>query len=294
MRARVQTIRDADAAVDAPLPHELVRFRTFASTYANGADEQDVFDLLRGRLRFKDITTFNDPFEGRPLHVAAYEDVGQQRQEMIRYLTDIAPVEGSVTAKRRWAQNRIAGKGQQEIIEIICNHVATKDQSGEVFVFCLMAPNTVSTPLPWSHYADAHHGVCIHFDSSFLPISLAFPIEYDDEYPTIAVPRTAQTDWTGVKNTLLRKSLLWRYESEYRVFRFAKEPGRARLLFNRWEGDLAIASPRVCTAITLGCRMKGDVRERIGSWIRANAPHVEMWQARLHRSRYEIGRERVV
>ncbi|MGQ0430349.1 MAG: DUF2971 domain-containing protein [Gammaproteobacteria bacterium] len=253
-----------------------------------------MYDHLKGRLRFKDITTFNDPFEAKPRHVAAFQDAAAQRAAMVRYLAEIAPIQGSMTARRRWAAARIAGKGQQEIIELIADSIAEKDQSGEMFVFCLMAPEVVATPLPWSHYADSHRGVCLHFDSSVLPIKLAFAVEYSDEYPTVKVPRTEQTDWTGVKSMLLRKSKMWSYEQEHRVFQLKYADGTSLNLFRQWEGDVAIAPSRVCTAITLGCRMEQPVRERLAHWVRNNTPHVEVWQARQHRSRYELERERVI
>ena len=285
---------ESKADLERPLPAELVRFRTFASPFANGSDEPDVFDHLRGRLRFKDITTFNDPFEAKPHHIAAFQDTAQQRAAMLRYLADIAPIQGSMTARRRWAEARIAGKGQQEIIELIADSIAKQDQSGEMFVFCLMAPEVVATPLPWSHYADSHRGVCLHFDASVMPIKLAFAVEYSSEYPTVKVPRTEQTDWTGVKSMLLRKSNLWSYEQEYRVFRLKYADGTALNLYRVWDGDAAIAPSNVCTGITFGCRMEQSVRERLVNWIRENTPHVQVWQAKQHRSRYELQRERVI
>jgi hypothetical protein len=285
--------KDAKSTLDPSLPAELVRFRTFASPFAKEPDEPEVFDHLQGRLRFKDITTFNDPFEARPQYKAAYSNAAKQRDAMVKYLTDIAPITGSKTARRQWAESQVTGQSQEKLVERLAAYAESRDKAGQMFVFCMMAPEAVTSPMPWSLYGDSHRGVCIHFDANQLPIGLAFPVEYSDEYPTVLIPRTAQDNWVGVRNVLLRKASSWSFEKEYRVFRVLFADGTARDLFRRWDGNAAIADPKICTGVTLGYRMKPEVREHLMSWIRGNAPHVQVWQAKLHRSKYMLERERI-
>lgn len=283
----------APAPYATPLPTELIRFRSFGSPERNGADESEVFNHLRGRLRFADITTFNDPFEAKPHYVAAYQDAAMQRAAMIRYLTQIAPNGGSKTARRRWAEQRLAGRSQQQLVDEAGEKLIKKDERGNYFVFCLMHPSVVKTPLPWSHYADSHKGVCLHFDSKKRPIKLANSVEYSRKYPTILIPRTEQSAWAGVHNMLLRKASMWKYEKEFRIVRLAFADGIARTLLSTWDGDICLAEAGACKAITFGARMAVEVRERLRDWIRVNTPQVETWQAALHRSRYEVLRTRI-
>jgi hypothetical protein len=157
-----------------------------------------------------------------------------------------------------------------------------------------MSADAVCTPLPWSHYGDAHRGVCIHFSTKEYPLRFAYPVEYGSEYPKVLVPRTAMDSCDNVRNILLRKCDLWAYEHEYRVLRFLL-PGASESthLYVTWDGDVAIASANIAQAVTLGSRMDHATRTRLINWVKENAPHVEVWQAELHRNRYEIVRKRL-
>jgi hypothetical protein len=100
-----------------PLPPELCRFRSFGSPDKRGEDEEGVYALLRGRLKFADISTFNDPFEARPQYVAAFEDAGEQRKAMLEYLIEVSPIQGSMARRRKWAEGLLRGKSMQEIVD---------------------------------------------------------------------------------------------------------------------------------------------------------------------------------
>lgn len=208
---------------------------------------------------------------------------------MLRYLAAIAPIEGSPTERRHWAENAIRGKSMREIVD----NASKQDNNGHCFVLCLMAPETVSEPVPWSHYADSHRGVCVHLDTRFFPIKFAFQVKYGDEYPTLVVPRTERPPDEAF-NAYLRKARLWSYEREYRVIQFdLPDAGMSKHLGVEWAGKIALADPKCVVAVTLGARMPDHVRSRLKECVKAHCPAVEVWQADLHRSRYEVVRERV-
>lgn len=256
-------------------------------------DEVAVYDLLRGRLRFADITTFNDPFEARPQYVAAFEDARRQRAAMVDYLIEIAPIDGSKTQRRQWAESWLSGKSMEEVVAVAAQRNYMR--AGELYAMCLMAPEVIQTPLPWAHYADSHRGVCIHLNTESRPLSLAFPVEYQAEYPKLVVPRTHRHSMDVMRNIVLRKCDAWSYEREYRVVKltFSGAPEISRTLGVEWDGNVAIASGDVAKAVTLGCRMNQQTRARLTDWIKSNVPHVEVWQADVHSNRYEVIRERV-
>jgi hypothetical protein len=97
-------------------PSELCRFRSFAAEYKDGKDEPEVYDLLRGRLRFSEIEKFNDPFEARPQIVAAYSDPSKQKWAMRQYLEDVGRRSGAADPKS-YAVTRFAGKSTQEVLD---------------------------------------------------------------------------------------------------------------------------------------------------------------------------------
>lgn len=278
--------------VSTPIPAELVRFRTFGSQRSEGADEAEVYDLLRGRLRFKDVTTFNDPFEARPHHVPAHSDAPTQRAAMVKYLASIMPGTDSMVVKRRRAEQMLRGKGQSEVVDHLAEVLRSRNRTGETFVFCMMHPDTVHTPLPWSHYGDAHQGICLHFTTEYVPIKFALPVTYGNDYPTITIPRISNEE--ELSQTLLRKARDWGYEQEWRVIQFRYEhAGIARTLLTTWDGDVALSSRECVRAVTIGCAMAETTKARLIAWIKSNAAHVELWQARLSRTSYRLERDRI-
>jgi hypothetical protein len=237
---------------------------------------------------------FDDPFEGRPHYVPGYEDAGRQREAMLDYLASIQPQARSRAHGRRLAEEMIRGRGMKELVEQLGQTLTKAQLSEEAALFCMSHTDTLAEPLQWGHYADCHRGVAIELDTSLPPVNFAFPVTYAEEYPTSKVPRTEQPSWDGVKALFLTKSTHWRYEREYRAIRLDfPDAGVASHLLTQWEGDVAVADPRVVRAVTLGAKMDADAKRVIRDWVRQHGPHVEVWEAYLHRSRYEVCRERI-
>lgn len=81
--------------------------------------------------------------------------------------------------------------------------------------------------LMWSHYANAHKGMCLEFDTSFDPFNKAFPVSYSPDFPQInpvKVILSPDDDMILEESVkpLLTKYECWRYEAEWRLFH--KEP----------------------------------------------------------------------
>jgi hypothetical protein len=180
----------------------------------------------------------------------------------------------------------------QEIIDEIGTRSDRFGRPGEIFVYCVSAVEAASTPLCWSHYADSHRGVCIYLDSRVLPLRVAHQVVYSEDYPQVLVPRTAQDDWERARNMMLTKCKLWAYEAEYRAVQLRMPYARQSAdLFCHWDGDVALGDATLARSVTLGYRMDDGNRHELIEWIETNAPHVEVWQATLHRSQYQVQRE---
>jgi hypothetical protein len=271
------------------LPARLCRFRSFGSPHSNGRDKAAVFDLLRGRFRFTPINKFNDPFEGRPRHVPAFDNAGAQRKALLKYLTEICPTQVGLSARKKWAEKQLAGKDIMEFSREMCRLSSSAVPVEKISVLCMAHHEAAAAPLPWSHYADSHKGVCIAFDTSHVPLKFAYEVTYSDDYPMLPVPRTEHHQWDAISKAYLRKCRHWEYEREHRVIRIdLPDAAMSHHLMVDWEGDIAIADPAIAKSITFGVRMEVNEQTELVEWIRANAPHVEMFKADLHESRYEI------
>ncbi len=276
------------------LPQEFCRFRSFDAPGRDGQDKQAVYDLLLGRLKFSRLEDFNDPFEGRPWVVPAFEDPAIQRKAILDYLTPLFQHEKkiSITQARREAAAAIAGKSLQQLVEGL-GQVGNKIYTDEnLQVFCLSELEALHAPLIWSHYADHHRGVAVHFDVNEPPFCYAQKVTYTNVYPATKFPRTAETSDETLTMGILTKCDLWHYEHEYRCIRMSwddpESPPSVSQLGVAWEGTLALASAKAVKAITFGARMDDKKQQELASWIKENAPHVDVRKAMLHRREYKI------
>lgn len=275
-----------------PLPPRLYRFRSYGAPHSKGSDKQSVFDLLSGRIRFARLGDFNDPFEGRPRPVPAFSDAGAQRKAVHDYIIQIHRENGfSPGEARRRADQFVSGKTQPELVDFLGDKLLTNSSDG-LYICCLSGPESLKSPLPWSHYADHHRGVAIHCASAQPPFCFAFPIVYSETYPEVTVPRTHQDIWEHVQRSFFTKSALCSYEHEFRVIKVdwmapERDPRVVSLLVG-WEGTTAIAPREAVVGLTIGARMPENERTELLTRLDAEFPHLEVWQARLHRTRYEI------
>lgn len=280
------------------LPPRLYRFRSYGATYSQGADKQSVFDFLAGRIRFARLRDFNDPFEGRPRAVPAFADAGEQRKAVHAYIYQLGRENGlSPGEARRNADKFVAGKTQSELVDWMGEKLIENSTGDGFYICCLSGSESLARPLTWSHYADHHRGVAIHCNTENPPFSFAFPVKYSQTYPEVIVPRTHQDPWEFVQRTYFTKSDLWSYEYEFRVMKIdlpvpGRDPRIASLMV-QWEGATAITQREAIVGITIGARMPTDQKTELLARINAEFPHLEIWEAALHRTRYEITSVRV-
>lgn len=84
-------------------------------------------------------------------------------------------------------------------------------------VCCLSEKN--DDLLMWSHYADAHKGFCLGFNTDSEPFSSARPVRYTTEVPVVnPISVLLDQDEKAFLAMILTKFDSWSYEKEWRVF----------------------------------------------------------------------------
>lgn len=74
----------------------------------------------------------------------------------------------------------------------------------------------------WSHYADSHKGICLEFDinrGGFFYNNL-LPVQYRKRYPKFELSDYQDEEnmmFTMHQQAICTKSVLWKYEKEWRV-----------------------------------------------------------------------------
>jgi hypothetical protein len=83
-------------------------------------------------------------------------------------------------------------------------------------LFCLTAHR--DEILSWTHYADQHRGVCIHFNcrrESNFPFAHARRVMYSPDRPVFEIPRLPRDSLSVVDRAALTKHRGWHYEDEF-------------------------------------------------------------------------------
>ncbi len=72
--------------------------------------------------------------------------------------------------------------------------------------------------LMWSHYADAHRGLCLIFSTAhdIDTFIRALPVSYSETFPVFEYSESPEGDL--IKKAFLTKALPWKYEHERRIF----------------------------------------------------------------------------
>lgn len=170
-------------------PATVIRFMT----------EQAALRTLESfRLRIGRISEMNDPFEwsigSESVNPAILEELGHTSA-----LANLVESQNQTTFhKRFWRE----GRG--------------------FISFC--HPDKRACPLMWSHYADAHRGIMLEFQTSGDPFAKVQKVDYDqarphikaDEMKSLTVSASSKLVELGDK-IALRKSPAWKHEQEYRL-----------------------------------------------------------------------------
>lgn len=143
-------------------------------------------------------------------------------------------------------------------------------------LFCLTEdPRSI---LMWSHYASNHEGVVLQFKISNDPASMLYALKmhYSKEYPKWSISDNDNL----IKDVLLRKSIDWQYEKEWRILRIGGKD-----TFQPFK-------PEVITGVIFGCRAKSaykyQVLEILDKRSKKYRFNVKTYSACMHKSSYKL------
>jgi hypothetical protein len=275
-------------------PLVLYKFRAYSSDPDSTERKWVRQTIFEGKIRFAKVSELNDPFEGRPYLVPKHSDPVAQAKEIYANVLQDAYAEGlrGQAAEEQARFETVAMMNpavpqearQRALIEVI---------NENFWVYCASA--TREPILMWSHYADGHRGLALHFDARLPPFDrYLFEVDYGEEYPEYPFP-AAQTDVStseAARALLYTKAPGWRYEEEFRSIRVI-EPGPGRDMGLTWDGQIATLSAPALVGVTLGAAMPGDVASELVREITDVRPSLEIWQARVKDREYGLNFHRI-
>jgi hypothetical protein len=276
-----------------PRPAVLYKFRPYSAD-SKSKERSWVRDtLFSHRVRFAKMSELNDPFEGRPYLVPQFADPARQQQEIYKTalvdahragLTGAAAARDASIAVAAMNVPTTEGMTQRLMAEVI-------DES--FWIYCLTA---IREPiLLWSHYADGHKGIALHFEPVSFPI--LFEVDYSERYPEYRYPSAdAAVVDESTKAMLHTKAMQWKYEEEHRVVRSVESPRIEQVYRDMgwaWQGQIATLPDSALIGVTLGAAMPNEVVRELTAELADRRPLVEVWQAAAALKTYTLEFHRV-
>lgn len=171
--------------------------------------ESHIDDLLiNGKLYHAKPAQLNDPFECQPHY--QWPTNAKDAAALRRHLINIIRREAGVSYME--AQRIIGAQMSNPSSTSQLLKQGGIETFGELRICSFAsAPDNL---LMWSHYGDSHRGYCLEFDTQWLPLAMAYKVQYSNQYPVAVYP--PYQDIRNVQPALI-KSPDWAYEEEYRT-----------------------------------------------------------------------------
>jgi len=232
-------------------------------------------------LHFSSPNDLNDPHECRPKMTVGDLKNQDYKNKYIEYTlkinhrtnpdTTIKEVEADLEKQTPEEREKLASGSTKKYREVIGKEL-------RICSFCASATNL----LLWSHYADSHKGFCIVFDVDNDIFGKAMKVRYQDEYPTFRY--TIPDEWAMFQLSVATKYTEWEYEQEYRLV--SNEPNGPDHL--PVKGKKFTFPPEMLKAVIFGCHISKDHKELIKGWCKRRKNKVELRQAKLSDTVYEL------
>jgi hypothetical protein len=219
-------------------------------------------------LYFPTPDRFNDPFESR--FVLSLGTSTERVEKLARVIQKTDP---KITRDRAVALASDSILRAPATFEADAQARLVDSMRGSIRMFSLAEhPDNI---LMWSHYADAHRGICLRFESSTCDLlQAAAPVRSSDVAPTL--------DWavddpfaTYVK-VALTKSKLWAYEAEWRVI---LHPGQT---------TIQVLRPQAITGVVFGMETLESDRVAVRNWCDTAGLSIEYFEASREPNQYSI------
>jgi len=222
--------------------------------------------LVDNKLYHSTPDKLNDPFECKP-HFnwpSNPKKVKEIRKHLIGVFTDRGK-------SRKEAEALVSNTMKQQGLTHDLINKASLNAYTDARI-CSFA-NNKDNLLLWSHYADSYKGFCIEFDASKLPISMAFKVQYREEYPeAVFPPRYDERMFIPI----LTKSKIWEYEGEFRTI-FVPEATQQY----KNDGESLILKGDEIKNIYLGAKIKENNKAHVLELIENGPFDPEIWLTSL-------------
>lgn len=230
--------------------------------------------FLESKIYHALAESFNDPFEGKPQF--KLDGKANNAKRIRDHLIRVARKNQGLSFKKAQIFVNESMKDPNFLPSVI--ESANEEQFKRLRITCFTTSK--DNLLFWAHYANSHKGFCVKFDASIAPISMAYRVQYSNDYPQAIYPGPSDIRASRIA---LVKSKEWEYEQEYRSIFI---PGLIRK--QPQDKDSLLMPPETIKAVYLGVKMPEEEKSLLLDIIRRSAFNPEVWQASLSKSSFSL------
>jgi hypothetical protein len=259
------------------IPQTVYKFRDWNNPYHQRMlTEQEIY--------FASPSEFNDPFDcGIPVAYHLLQTDAQLRQNYFWGVVQTQFRNNSLSAANHQAEvDKLIAQGRHNDNAWLekNNDESIMKLHQQLGVLCLTPVK--DNILMWAHYANSHKGFCIGFDGPHLVELLGGgggEICYVPDYPEIvpvsssAPPEDQLQQWS---DQIMKKADFWDYEIEYRITKM-NQPSR-----------IVKITPDIIKEVILGAVMSRVDMDKIINFLKAQMPHVNVFQAKPKRRAFDV------
>lgn len=280
-----------EAVRDLRLAYAEGREKLFKFKGMSGESRGHVLDMIsNSRIYFSSPDQFNDPLDCSPVCALAKSASDPEFiQELLEDEAALARAAGK-SPEEIEAMRKAEGVPPSEVASAVTARIRA-ELMNDARVFCLSASD--SHPLLWSHYADSHRGVCLHFRAAPGSLfGLARAVEYRPERPVILVPLSYNKSTDDIADTMVRvKADFWGYEDEYRIL--GHEDENVDWGFSLTDRRCPFP-PKLLCGLTLGMKVSAPDRKELINLAIKRYPPLAVYAAEEDPDRFWINSYRVL
>lgn len=242
-----------------PTPSRLYKYRGFDESAESKERLRSI--VVDHQLYFSTRANFNDPFD---CLMPSFKDVFDA--SMKKYIR-------SRLRELGIAANRNQARGMSQRIDLNRLHEDVQKPANEIEILCLTEDPL--NMLMWGHYAGAHTGLCLEFSVSHAEpfFGRAQPVVYSAKRGSFDPDKEPGENAAA---TILRKSIDWMYEHEWRIVELYAGPA-----------NYTFPSDRL-TGLILGYRMEEKARDQVLELVAEGAHGLRIYEALPSEREYKM------
>lgn len=213
--------------------------------------------IFKNIFYFADPITFNDPFDSKLpiIFDESYRNSRKFHEDFLRINNFLGKTNYTELEIQHLAEEYFANPSKIRYDTDLMTKTIHQSISENIRISCFSTKR--NNILMWSHYTDCHQGICIGFRTLYLLLDPNLvtlkKVNYVRQFPKFKKVETSPI--------LTTKSVIWKYENEYRLINI---DGHPRIKFPK----------HAISEVIIGYKMKKDTKDKLLNYLHKYYPNI--------------------